>query len=289
MYAYWETIIANVHHEGAWLLPKSYNEKQALLSLTIQHAQQLSREQMRAQLSGLTPVATGTLSADGSWSYVGSFPKYDPNGNEYHYVAVERSLAGYEDSYVVNGNRTVIQTTAQPETTDFTFHKVWYPAGDSTERQPWQKDITVTLCEGVDANATAIATYTIAAGQYGLVATGISRVDGQEVPAIAVNAASGNDFSFTISGLPADKAYSLVEGPLDMNLTKYGSMEGEAITINPTASRAVADTPYIINRNTAGVELPAAGGPGTGTFVALGSGMVSAGLALLARRKRRNG
>ena len=171
---------------------------------------------------------------------------------------------------------------------DLTFHKVWYPFGDSTEKLTWQKDITVALYKESNDTDIEIAEYTIGMAGEGLQVNAVSKITKEEAPEIIVNEVADNDYSFTIKNLPFGDDFYLTEREMEMNLIKYGKWGTSDVEVVNGVSKATEAVPYIINRDTGSYELPATGGPGTKLFYLLGAMLtVLAGAGLVARKRRK--
>ncbi len=171
---------------------------------------------------------------------------------------------------------------------DLTFHKVWYPFGDSTEKLTWQKDITVALYKESNDTDIEIAEYTIGMTGEGLQVNALSKITGEEAPEIVVNEVADNDYSFTIKNLPFGDDFYLTEREMEMNLIKYGKWGTSDVEVVNGMSKATEAVPYIINRDTGSYELPATGGPGTKLVYLLGAMLtVFAGAGLVVRKRRK--
>ena len=150
-YEYWNTFSAADPLRIANWKPSDPSQRHTSYSFVIKHASQLTRDGIIQYTNGLTPIASETLTALKSYSFSGQYPKYDPNGNEYHYFAVERIQNGYSDEYIINGNRTIIRNTqnGQQKEANISFSKEWYGSDTADARRvSWPAEIgalTVTL------------------------------------------------------------------------------------------------------------------------------------------------
>ena len=184
------------------------------------------------------------------------------------------------------GKTTYTLTIPNGKVKDFEFHKVWFSLGSSTEKQSWKQDITVILYkENNKGNDTKIAEYLIRLNDGEFVITPISSINGETAPVLQVQDSNpdDNDYEFVIKDLPFGNTYYLVENAIDGYLTKYGKAENNVIVVVPGADKTTEDTPYIINRDTGGIELPSTGGVGTGIFRI--GGMLLIATALILERK----
>lgn len=187
------------------------------------------------------------------------------------------------------GTKVYTLTIPNDRVKDFTFYKVWLPQGSSMEPQVWQKDITVTLYKVAD---TKVAHYTIGMSGSRLTVVATSDIAGQEAPTLVVNQTVNNIYSFTIKDLPYEDEFYLIESKIDMNLIKYGKATtdddgNKVIEVTEGAVHATEGDPYIINRDTGGYELPAAGGAGTLGYTVVGTLFMLTGAVALALRYRK--
>lgn len=219
---------------------------------------------------------TVTLTGTGSTSITALFDVSAKDGNN------DISIDANKASVPTSGRITFVNTLNRK---NFTFHKVWYPFGTSTEKQAWQKDITVTLYKG---DEDKVAEYVISNSSGSLSCKSVSKIPGQDAPNLVIEQPDQFDYLFTVENLPSGESFYLKESKMEQNLTQYGRMgEDNKIQIVQGAEKATADTPYIINRDTGGYELPSTGGSGTKLFTIIGSILVvSAGILLIRRRRR---
>ena len=185
-----------------------------------------------------------------------------------------------------SGMTVFTMTIPNGKVEDFCFHKIWYPPGDSVERLEWQKDITLTLYKNEQTHDITVAEYVIGMDNGRLFVRATSKITGKTAPELVAGDPVDHDYIFTIKDLPVGDDYYLKETEMDEYLIQYGKVDNGEIVIVPGADKATEEHNYIVNRNTAGYELPYTGGAGRKIFYILGILIAGlAGIGLVIKKK----
>ena len=198
----------------------------------------------------------------------------------------------------------------EPDTTDFSFTKVWVDNATYANPQVWQngQEISLTLTgafEPLDGSASsATRTY-----QFGVKRTEnaggeptfeITQPTGDDAPQLEVAPTSGGagHYAFVIKSLPDTEtvdevegkwSYTLKEGALEGYQVSYGTWDDVADKAVPQGSldeTGISDGGYLINAKIS-VALPAAGGVGTHLYTIAGVLVIACAVVVaLAKRKQ---
>lgn len=240
----------------------------------------------------------------GRWT---GLDKYDESGNLITYVAREDAVSGYETVYDSENRQYVFSggTVTNTELSGFSFTKEWQDQkGKGLDKWPEAREIEVRI-----TRSTADAADGQFALKYKISAEALKSKDGIAAEADSVYPAGefadgnvpklvlrkGTTFTFDLNGLKkfsGDDTFAYYVDEISVleyyDAPVYFDADGKEIPKGSALGGKAPEGGKILNRESAGVELPSTGGPGTLVYTICGAMLIlGTAVSFLLRRMRR--